>query len=326
VTRRALVTGGSGFVGQWLTRALLTRGWEVYAAGVSQPAPGILDADEERAVHSHRMDIRSAADVAAALDAARPDAIVHLAGVSFLPSASDAPALAWEINVVGAVTLLADVARRRQAGTLDPRILVVGSAQQYGRHDPGELPLAESAEQRPLTVYAASKLAQEVAAFQAFRAEGVQVVATRSFNHSGVGHGAQFLLPALVQRVLALKAGDGAGAGRKAAVPIGNGDVIRDYLHVSDVVEAYLALMEQGIPGEAYNVCSGVGVRVRDLATRVLELAGVRAEISSDAALQRPVDVPALVGSAEKLIRATGWRPRRSTDDIINDLLRATTH
>ena len=299
---------------------MLARGWEVYSAGLGASAGAVLTEAERAAIHRMPMDIRSRQAVSDALDAARPDVIVHLAGISYLPSAADAPAAAWEVNVVGAVTLLSEVARRLHAGTLDPRILVAGSAQQYGRHDPGELPLGENAEQRPLTVYAASKAAQEVAAFQMFRADGVQTIATRSFNHSGVGHDEHFLLPALVRRVATLPR---SGV---AELRIGNGDTIRDYLHVSDVVDAYLALLDHGTPGEVYNVCSGEGVRVRDLTNRVLELAGVRAEILTDPSLQRAVDVPALVGSPEKLTRATGWRPRRTRDDIINDLLHATTH
>ncbi|MDE3151469.1 MAG: SDR family NAD(P)-dependent oxidoreductase [Gemmatimonadota bacterium] len=322
MTKRALVTGGAGFVGQWMARAMLALGWEVYSAGVGSPTGAVLTPAERGAVRWLEMDVRSRAQVIAALDAARPDAIVHLAGISYLPSAADAPAEAWAVNVVGAVTLLSEVARRLRAGALDPRILVAGSAQQYGRHDPGELPLSENAEQRPLTVYAASKAAQEIAAMQAFRADGVQAIATRSFNHSGVGHDAHFLLPALVRRALALR----EGADSERVIQIGNGDAIRDYLHVADVVDAYLALLDRGIPGEAYNVCSGEGVRVRTLTEQVLEHAGVVAEISSDPALQRSVDVPALVGSPEKLARATGWRPRRTRDDIIDDLLHAATH
>ncbi len=320
MTGRALVTGGGGFVGQWIARSLLAQGWDVYAAGVGAPAPGILTDGERRAVRWLSMDVRSRADVVAALDTSRPDAILHLAGISYLPSADDAPADAWAVNVVGAVTLLAEVGRRRHAGRLDPRILVAGSAQQYGRHDPSELPLSEAAEQRPLTVYAASKAAQEIAALQAFRADGVQVIATRSFNHSGVGHDAHFLLPALVSRVLDLRAHGGA------TIRIGNGDTIRDYLHVADVVDAYLALLERGTPGEAYNVCSGEGVGVRALTERVLERAGVQADIATDPSLQRATDVPALIGSPEKLAGATGWRPRRTRDDIIDDLLHAATH
>jgi len=319
VTKRALITGGGGFVGQWVGRALLADGWDVYSAGVGPSASHILDEAERHSIRWLAMDVRVRQDVTAALDTSRPDVIVHLAGISYLPSAADAPPDAWAVNVVGAVTLLSELARRRRVGSLDPRVLVVGSAQQYGRHDMGELPLHESAEQRPLTVYAASKAAQEVAALQAFRADGVQVIATRSFNHSGVGHDQHFLLPALVRRVLAARGGE------PRAIQIGNGEAIRDYLHVGDVVDAYLSLLDRGTPGEAYNVCSGEGVRVRDLTARVLERAGVSAEIASDPSLQRAADVPALVGSSEKLTRATGWRPRRTRDDIIDDLLHAAT-
>jgi GDP-4-dehydro-6-deoxy-D-mannose reductase len=133
-----------------------------------------------------------------------------------------------------------------------------------------------------------------------------------------VGHGPHFLLPGLVSRALALpKAG-----GR---LSIGNGDTVRDFLHVTDVVDAYLALAERGTAGDAYNVSSGVGTSVRDLAAAVLQRVGISAEISTDAALARPVDVSVLVGSNSKLRRATGWAPRRTRDDIIDDLIHAAT-
>jgi GDP-4-dehydro-6-deoxy-D-mannose reductase len=180
------------------------------------------------------------------------------------------------------------------------------------------MPLREEAELRPLTLYAASKVAQEVAALQAFRSEGVRVVCTRSFSHSGVGHGSHFLLPSLVSRALALP----KSGGRLA---IGNGDTTRDFLHVSDVVTAYLALVQTGRVGEAYNVSSGTGVSVRALAHAVLQRVGVAAELVTDAALARPVDVPVQVGSNSKLRRATGWAPARTRDDIIDDLIHAAT-
>jgi GDP-4-dehydro-6-deoxy-D-mannose reductase len=198
--------------------------------------------------------------------------------------------------------------------------LLVGSATQYGSHEHAEMPLREEAEQRPADVYGASKAAQEIAALQFFRSEGLRVICTRSFNHSGPGHAAHFLLPALVSRVLALRRVPGA------ELRLGNQDSVRDYLHVADVVDAYLLLAEHGIPGDVYNVCSGDGVSVRQLATDVLQRAGVTADITTDAALVRGVDVPALVGSPAKLQRTTGWRPRRTRTDIIDDLIHAATH
>jgi GDP-4-dehydro-6-deoxy-D-mannose reductase len=99
--------------------------------------------------------------------------------------------------------------------------------------------------------------------------------------------------------------------------------VIRDYLHVGDVVSAYLLLLEKGAAGEVYNVCSGQGVTVRELAQRVLSRMGIAAEITPDPALVRPVDVPILVGDNGKLRGATGWSVTRSIDDIIDDLVHA---
>jgi GDP-4-dehydro-6-deoxy-D-mannose reductase len=320
VTTRALVTGGGGFVGQWLSRGMLGCGWEVFSAGVGAPVPQILSPADSHGIVRLEMDVRSRAQVSAALDASRPDVIVHLAGISYVPDAADAPAEAYAVNVLGAVILLSEVARRRRAGILDPRVLVAGSAEQYGRHIASELPLDESAEQRPLTVYAASKAAQEVVTLQAFRADAIRVIAARSFNHSGVGHAEHFLLPALVRRALA------ARAGASGPIVLGNTETVRDYLHVADVVDAYMALLERGTFGEAYNVCSGTGVSTRELAERVLLRAGVTAEIASDPALVRLVDVPALVGSPRKLQQDTGWRARRTRDDIIDDLIHAATH
>jgi GDP-4-dehydro-6-deoxy-D-mannose reductase len=297
---------------------LIERGDDVTLGGLgSRPTtPAILTAREWDAVAWRTLDVGDACDVVAAIDASRPELVVHLAGVSFVPRASSAPAAAFEVNVVGAVRLLAELAERRRAGALDPVVLVIGSGMQYGKHAAAEIPLVESAEQRPTTVYAATKAAQEVAALQAHRASGLRVVCTRSFNHSGPGHDPNFLLPALVQRVR-----DIARTGARA-LALGN-DSVRDYLHVADVVNAYLLLAERGSPGEVYNVCSGSGVGVRQLAAEVLRRAGVTAEITTDPALVREDDVPVLIGSPARLTQATGWTQQRSRDELIDDLLNA---
>jgi GDP-4-dehydro-6-deoxy-D-mannose reductase len=321
VTQRALVTGGAGFAAQWLERALLERGWRVVGAGLGVPptTASILRDAERRAVEWMQADVRRPEDVRRAVDAARPDVVFHLAGIAFVPAAAADPGDTYEVNVIGAVRLLAAIAERRQAGVLDPVVLVVGSGEQYGRHDASELPLTETASQNPMSVYAASKVAQEVAALQAARSQGLRIVATRSFNHAGAGQAPQFLLPALVRRALEARANGGA------SVAIGNREPVRDYLHVEDVASAYLALADRGAAGEVYNVCSGDGVSVGELAATVLQRVGVRADITTDPSLLRPVDLPALVGSPDKLRRATGWSPRRTRADIIDDLIHAET-
>jgi GDP-4-dehydro-6-deoxy-D-mannose reductase len=315
---RALVTGGGGFVGQWLTRALLARGDSVDLTGLGATfaGPTVLTGEERGATRWIPADMRDAEQVASALDRSAPNVVFHLAGVAFPPEADRSPTTTYDVNVLGAVRLLGAIHQRATAGVMSPVTLIVGSGMQYGQHAASAMPLRETAEQRPVTTYAASKAAQEVAALQFFRAFGTRVICTRSFNHSGFGHGAEYLLPSLVARAQRIRRGD------EKRLALGN-DVVRDYLHVTDVVSAYLLLAERGVAGEAYNVSSGHGVSVRQLAEDVLLRAGAPVDISIDPALVRASDVPVNVGSPAKLKHDTGWTPLKTHADIIDDLLHA---
>lgn len=314
---RALITGGGGFVGQWLARALLARGDDVDLTGLGATltGPDVLTRDERHRVRWMPADVRDAEDVELVVQRSKADVIFHLAGVSFPPDAERAPTTTYDINTLGAVRLLSAVRRMRSAGVADPLVVIVGSGMQYGAHPADAMPLTESAAQHPTTTYAASKAAQEIAVRQVFVSAGVRVIATRSFNHSGAGHGDQYLLPSLVTRVRAI------AGGAPPRLMLGN-DVVRDYLHVDDVVRAYILLAERGREGEVYNVASGHGVSVRELAETVLQRARVRADISTDPGLTRAFDVPINIGSPAKLREHTGWSPTKTHADIIDDLLR----
>ena len=316
--RRALVTGAGGFAGQWLCRELARQGWLVTGSSLTgAPAAGVLSPEDLALVSWRRDDLLHTGAVAEAVDAARPDAVFHLAGVAFVPAATSDPALALDTNVGIAARLLAVLEERRAAGTLDPAVLVIGSGEQYGRHDRAALPLPETADLRPISAYAASKVAQEAFALAAFRRSGLRVVCTRSFNHSGRGQSPDFVLPGLVRRVIA------AGRRGDRTVPIGNTDVARDFLHVEDVARAYVALVEDGLAGEAYNVSSGQAISIGDVAALVASHAGVQVEFVPDPALQRRNDLPLLAGSNQRLRDDTGWTPRRPFEDIVDDLIRA---
>lgn len=313
--RQALVTGAAGFVGAWLTDAMRREGIEVTALATDRAG------HHDPALRWEYGDLRDDDYVRRVVNSGKPDVVVHLAAVSHLPTAAANPALAWDVNVTSTARLLAELDRFRESGAGDPTVLIVGSAEQYGRHDSSAAPLRESAAQEPRTVYAATKAAQETLALQVWRASGLRVIATRSFNHSGRGQEPRFLLPALVDRTIALRK---APAG--TPLMLGNTSPVRDFLHVSDVVAAYISLCRLGTPGEVYNVASGQGWSVADLVARVLARVGVNAPLATDPALVRPVDVPVLVGDSSKLQRATGWRVTRSLDDIIDDILNAATH
>ncbi len=315
-SRRVLITGGSGFVGQWMCRRYVENGWSVFAGTIGRTTgPDVLSREQRDAVCWLRLDMQSEEAIGNALERSDPERVVHLAGIAFPPEASAAPAKAFEINALGALHLLSRLSAKESRRV---RVLVVGSAEQYGVHPAADYPIAETALQEPLNVYAASKAAQELIALQIARSSGLHVICTRSFNHSGFGHGPQYLFPAFVERARVLPR-------RGGTMVMGNGAPIRDYLHVADVVAAYDCLLESGAPGEAYNVSSGQGTSVRRIAERVLKRLGVDAEISVDPALVRASDPPMLIGDNSKLRAATGWAPRFSIDDIIDDLIHAKT-
>jgi GDP-4-dehydro-6-deoxy-D-mannose reductase len=143
------------------------------------------------------------------------------------------------------------------------------------------------------------------------------VVCARSFNHTGPGQASTFLVPGLAARIAA------AEREEQDEIALGNGDPVRDFSDVRDVVRAYALLVEHGAPGEAYNVCSGRGVRVGDLAAELVARSTRRLRVTTSDDLVRPVDVPVLVGDRAKLVAATGWEPRYDLGRTLDDVLAA---
>jgi GDP-4-dehydro-6-deoxy-D-mannose reductase len=186
----------------------------------------------------------------------------------------------------------------------------------YGASDEPR-PRRETDPVAPCSPYAASKAGAEIAALEAWRRAGLRAVVARPFAHTGPGQEARFLVPALAQR---LKFAKRIGA---PVVKVGNLEPVRELLHVQDVVDAYARLLTRGQPGEIYNVASGQAIALEGLFDRLAQLVGVRPIPEADPDLMRGGDIPHLVGDAAKLRAATGWTPRHSLDDILQDVLDA---
>jgi GDP-4-dehydro-6-deoxy-D-mannose reductase len=294
---KALVTGAAGFVGHHLVAHLRAHGDDVTP----------LDRHGE-----HAVDVTDADATRRALASVRPDVVYHLAAVSHVGDSWDAPARVFRVNAEGTVNVLHACAAAGVA-----RVVVVGSADVYGAVASRDLPLTEDAPLRPVTPYGASKAAADLAALQAFLGDELETVRVRAFNHTGPGQGSGFLVPALAARIAeAEHAGD-------TEIAIGSVAPVRDVSDVRDVVRAYRLLADRGEPGEAYNVCSGAGVSVGEIADRLLRLAGGGLHVREDPALVRPVDVPRLIGDPAKLRTATGWEPELTLDRTLADVLDA---
>jgi GDP-4-dehydro-6-deoxy-D-mannose reductase len=298
---RALVTGAAGFVGRHLCAHLLDEGDTVVGVDRSD-GPDLLD---PAAVHEIVADIR-------------PDVVYHLGGWSDVGASWDHPLETFRVNAEGTLNLL----QACIAGGA-PRVLAVSSADVYGKVAVDELPIDEEAPFRPVTPYAASKVAADELALQAWLGHGLETIRVRAFNHLGPGQTTRFVAPAIAQRI-ANNERDG-----NEIVPVGNLTPRRDITDVRDVVRAYRLLMQNGTPGEPYNVCTGRDLTIAVLAEELVALADRPMRLEPDAALQRPVETPVLRGDPAKVHAATGWSPEIPLSvtlaDILDEHRRATS-
>jgi GDP-4-dehydro-6-deoxy-D-mannose reductase len=289
---KALVTGAGGFVGGHLGAHLAN------------------DCDDEVTALDREVDVTDGPAIAEAVGSARPEAVYHLAALSHVGDSWADPAEVLRVNTVGTLHVLRACA---DAGV--DRVVVVGSAEQYGAVDEDALPISEDTPLRPRSPYAASKVAAEYVALQAFLGQGVGTIRVRAFNHTGPAQSPRFLVPALAKRIA------DAERDKDDEIAVGSLEPVRDLTDVRDVVRAYRLLAERGQPGEVYNVCSGTGVTVRDLAEQLIGRAERSLRLRIDPSLVRPVDVPFLIGDNSKLVGDTGWSPTIPLDRTLSEVL-----
>lgn len=282
------------------------------AARPGTPGAGRLAAD--RSIQTVPLELLDRESVRAAVGT-EPDAVVHLAAVASGTDARRDPVAAWEVNAVGTARLAEELGRVASETSRSPLLIVASTAEVYG---PGPAtPRVETDPTRPVSAYASSKLAGEIAALEVHRRTGLRVVITRAFAHTGRGQDERFVVPALTRRLLIAKR---VGA---PAIKVGNLDPVREFMHVSDVVDAYCRLLSGGRSGEVYNVASGRGLPLGELLERLMGIVGYWVVTEADPELVRPADIAYLVGDAAKLHAATGWSPRVPLDDVLAEVVDA---
>ncbi len=303
---RALITGCNGFVGRALTRRLMAGGYDVFGADRADSQGGFQGREY------YTGDLRDAAFVAHVIDEAQPSCIIHLAAQSSVRESFDNPVETLDGNTRPALNLLSHL---RKTGSR-ARVLLVGSADEYGTVDPGDLPLEESRTPNPESPYALAKSVQNQYGRMFARLYEIDTIMTRSFNHTGPGQRDIFVLSSFARQVTEI----GRGI-RPETIDVGNLDVKRDFLDVRDVCDAYVVLLKKGRTGETYNVCSGKSYRIGDLLREMCRLADVQVTIRVDAGRLRPVDMPELRGDPARLREHTGWTAKRPIETTLKSLL-----
>ena len=294
--KRLFLTGETGFVGKAFVAAadvIHAAGWELISANTTY---NLLDpASLDRVLHD-----------------ARPDGIIHLAGQSFVPEDIKNPEQTMMVNFVGTLHLLQAMKRNGFCGDF----LYVSSSDVYGPVPVEALPILETCPASPHNPYAVSKAAAELLCYQWSCIEPWRIIIARPFNHIGPGQRVDFIIPSIAVAIVKIKLGI-----RNSIIELGNIDVTRDFTDVRDLVRAYLSLLTDGENGEIYNVCSGQDVRIRDMITKMSDIAGVQLEIVHDPARYRPSDQKHVRGSCAKILAATGWQPQIPIEQSLRNIL-----
>ena len=277
-----LITGINGFVGRILRRSLEDRGYRVSGIDIASMDPAVLKAD-----------ITDAAAVMKCMEELSPDFIFHLAAISQTDSAN--PALLYSINVTGTLNVISAAVRTNNK----PGLLLVSSAQVYGIVDDARQPIREDSPIMPVNHYGASKAACEHIARVFHYDHDLPLIIVRPFNHTGRGQDPHFIIPKIAAAI----------RGGKESIELGDLSVIRDFLDVRDVADAYIRLMERLPDGETFNVSSGTGYRLTDLFSMMQEISGARLAVRTTGSLMRKKEIARSIGDASALQHCLNWRP-----------------
>jgi GDP-4-dehydro-6-deoxy-D-mannose reductase len=301
---RILITGGTGFVGTHLLHVLHAGSSKVFVL-----SSGVTPRSVPSEVNHYQIDIRREDDVKAAIGEIKPTQIYHLAGISSVESSWNDARLTFDVNVVGAYNLF-------EAGmklVSPPRILNVSTSQVYA--NTGEV-LTETSPVHPDNPYAASKAMVELVSVTYRNRASGGIITSRSFNHSGPGQQATFVMSSIAKQFAEIEAGL-----RPPRLSVGNIRVKRDFTDVRDVVQAYIALLAKGRMGDVYNVCSGSAVLLADVIDKFRAISGIEVEVEVEPTRVRANEVSIVQGDSSKIRKETGWKPQIALERTVRDLL-----
>ena len=302
--KKVLVTGIDGFVARYLYDYLLKSGYDVYGTTINE----IYTNDK---IKIFKMNLLNAENVNNVIKNIKPNMIFHLAGQSAVGISWQKPVVTIDINVNGTLNLLEAV----KNNNINPKILIVGSSDQYGIIKPEDCPIKETQLQIPQSPYGISKKTQEELGKLYVKAYKMNIIFVRAFNHIGAGQGENFVIPDFASKIVKIE------KGADPILKVGNLDTWRDFTDVRDIVKGYLMLLKNGKVGESYNIGSGNVIKVKDILKKLISLSYKEIKVEIDKEKFRPVDVPIVQCDNSKIKKDTGWNPEIFIDETLKDVL-----
>ena len=310
--KKILITGIDGFVGGHFVDFLTSHHHviEIHGIGLSKPSWEFVNVSSAliNDSHFHVADLNDIPELRSLIKDIQPDYILHLAAQSSVAESWKTPVSSF-LNNTNIFLNIIDTVRLIDNGA---RVLSIGSSEQYGIVSESDLPLTEESPQHPANPYAIARVAQEQLARIYASGYNLDICCTRSFNHCGPGQPDRFVVSAIVKQFVRI-----ARHLQDPVVHIGNGAVIRDFVDVRDVVEAYALLLKHGKKGEVYNICSSKGRSVRDIVTLLSQMYQIDVQIHQEQSQIRPIDNPRIIGSFDKIENELGWKPKTPFEESL---------
>jgi GDP-4-dehydro-6-deoxy-D-mannose reductase len=263
-------------------------------------------------VRTHQLDLLDRSRVEELVRTVKPQWVFHLAALS-------SPAASWQ-DPAGTIATNAGLEANLLAAAVEldpmPRVIVVGSSDEYGRPSGRARRLNEATPLQPVTPYGVSKVTQDLLALQYHLSHGLPAIRLRPFNHAGPRQAPQFAIASFAQQIARIELGK-----QPPVLKVGNLDTRRDFTDVRDIARGYLLAAEQGTPGEVYNIGSGTAPRLRELVARLLSMTRRKIALEVEPDRQHAVEADVYLCDSLRFRRLTGWQPRISLDRTLRDTL-----
>ena len=313
--KRFLITGFSGFVGKHFLHYLYDKNeeMEIFGIDIRKPAFDVSVYADRLHIQFEEVNLLNRDELKSVIERFRPQYILHLASFSSVAFSWQHP----EESFVNNTNIFLNLTGVLKELELPCRVLSIGSSEEYGNVMAEQLPLRESMQLQPVSPYAVARVSQEMLSKVFVDSYHLDIILTRSFNHIGPWQDERFVVPSFIRRILNIK-DEGLSEG---TIETGDTTIVRDFVDVRDVVNAYYMLLMDGTPGEIYNICSGTGIALADIINQVADIVGIKVHTKVNPEYVRPNDNRVVIGSHDKLTTELGWQPVISWNRTLRDMV-----